>query len=361
MIPVPRDEWTDEDLDLALARLGAGSEPDLTRLRAAVLSDARKGQPEAGQAGRRVSRRRFLRRTGLAVGVAAAAAAALILPTIQWSDSTPPAAAVNAAAAQALNRAADSIKSTDLHVPAGKFLYIREDAWWATIAEGKYFYLQKNVLETWIPADWHEEWVQKRRYTGDIKWIYGTSADLPAGQLTTLPMPAVIRGTCGQYFPDNLNMCTAPGYWSGPTLPWLATVPTTAGGVYDSLFAESNHEGKPDETYAAMLENAATGLRSGLLPANVRANLYRAVARIPGIQITDTAMNLAGRKGVGFAMTDPRGISHQIVIDVNTGAFLGERSVITKQDGRTPGGTESERTAVYFAIADTAGRPPANG
>lgn len=362
MISVPRAEWTDEDLDLALARLGAGPEPDLSRLRADLLSGARSNQPAEVQPGRQVSRRRFLRRTGLAAGVAAAAAAALILPTVQWSDSTQPAATVNAAVAQLLNRAADHIKSTDLHVPAGKFLYIREDAWWGAIEQDKYFYVQKNVLETWVPADWHDEWLQKRRFTGDIKWIYGTPADVPVGQLTTLPGPAVMHGACGMWSSDSLNMCSAPGYWSGPTLPWLAAVPTTAGGVYDSLYDESNHEGKSDGTYPSMLLNAASGLKSGLLPSNVRANLYRAMASIPGIKITDTAMDLDGRSGVGFTMTDPRGAgSYQIVIDVNTGTFLGERSLMTQQDGRTPAGTETGRTSVYFSIADKSGHSPAGG
>ncbi len=361
MISVPRAPWTDEDVDLALARLGAGPEPDLSRLRADLLSDIQLDQPGDVQTGRTVSRRRFLRRTGLAAGLAAAAAAALILPTVQWSDSMPPPGSANAAAAAALNRAADEIKSTEIRVPDGKFLYIREVAWWGNIGENKYFYLQKNVLETWVPADWHGEWLQKRRFTGDIKWIYGTPGDVPAGGLTTLPGPAVMRGTCGMWASDSLNVCTAQGYWSGPTLPWLAAVPTSAAGVYNSLNNEADRKGEPEETYSAMLDFAATGLRSGLLPATVRANLYRAMALIPGIQITDKATDLDGRTGVGFAISNPRGISHQIVIDVNTGTFLGERSVTAQKDGRTPAGTEYERTAVYFGIADTFGHPPATG
>jgi RNA polymerase sigma-70 factor (ECF subfamily) len=39
-------------------------------------------------------------------------------------------------------------------------------------------------------------------------------------------------------------------------------------------------------------------LRTGLVPADLRASLYKAAALIPGVTITDTQATLDGRTGI---------------------------------------------------------------
>ena len=64
-------------------------------------------------------------------------------------------------------------------------------------------------------------------------------------------------------------------------------------------------------------------LRSGLAPADVRAALFRGLADLPGMVVTEGVSALGGREGVALGAAD----SHfRMVFDAETGAYIGARA-----------------------------------
>jgi len=98
-------------------------------------------------------------------------------------------------------------------------------------------------------------------------------------------------------------------------------------------------------------------LRSGLVPADLRAALYRAAARIPGIKLIDSAANLDGRRGVAIGRVQAGGeLRHDIVFDSAAGQLIGERDVVVKQFApHVPVGSTVASTAFSVGIADKPG------
>ena len=77
---------------------------------------------------------------------------------------------------------------------------------------------------------------------------------------------------------------------------------------------------------AELLVTAADALRSGVLPADVRSALYRALALLPALVVTERSTNLDGRVGVSYGIVDKElGSRQDIIVDPETGEFIGER------------------------------------
>jgi hypothetical protein len=64
-------------------------------------------------------------------------------------------------------------------------------------------------------------------------------------------------------------------------------------------------------------------LRSAVAPADVRAALFTALAKVPGMRVIEGVTNLDGRSGVaiGYGKT-----GKQMLFDKATGRYIGERS-----------------------------------
>jgi hypothetical protein len=84
------------------------------------------------------------------------------------------------------------------------------------------------------------------------------------------------------------------------------------------------------------------GMLDGVLPAEARAALYRALAKIPGVTVAHGATDAAGRRGVAFARAaaiEGPGSSGwlrlEIILDDSTYRYLGARHVVTR-DHFTP-------------------------
>lgn len=137
---------------------------------------------------------------------------------------------------------------------------------------------------------------------------------------------------------------TATAHW---TFMWTSTTAVTGSLERD---APDNDRGD-----AELLVYAADALRTGRVPADVRAAIYRAFAKIPSLQITEREANLDGAIGTAFAVDDGN-VREEIIIDATTGEFIGEN---LSANGRSPSPTSTtHRTALCW------GRPqsqPARG
>lgn len=300
------------------------SEAQLSALRRDVLAE---------RAPRRFasSSNRPRRRTMLAA-VAAAVAAVLVVPAAAgqfW-----PSDEATVSAAEQLNDAADElIESTDFTVAPGQWLYITSEFGYPERSEpGRMTATQRS--ETWVPSDQSGDWYLLRRDHG-----------------TKTPYIVAQRGAFYGSGPSKR------GSWNNPTPEFYASVPRDTTALRDSLYPARYRTGstatpnptRTDSPDRRVFMRLSDILREGLLPADLRAALYRVLATIPGMEVTEHAATLNGETGVAFQWrsTGPAeiGDGQQIVIDPKTGQYIGERSV-------SDDGTVSSSSSLSYDVVD---------
>lgn len=295
-------------------------------------------------------RPRWRRPLLLAAAVVLLIAGGLTVQVLRSPSVDPAAAAVLNRAADAADRAAAS--GADV-IPPGHYRYTVTDAWYVTMSSAL-TYRQQSTTQVWMPADWHDTWLVRQGSTGARQWIYGSEEQALAEGLAKDGTPTVdpdYRGACAAYF---TNVCTGPGSWQTPTEDWIAALPTDAADMYSKLYRDSEGHGQSQES--EMLVQATDALKTGLLPAKVRATLYRAMAMIGGVTISDNAVNLDGHTGTGFTVDSPW-IRDETIIDPKTGDYIGTREIVLKDDptNHLKAGTLLGYTAVSSTIVATLG------
>jgi hypothetical protein len=132
-----------------------------------------------------------------------------------------------------------------------------------------------------------------------------------------------------------------PAVGLGRFFPNPAAVPTDPDGLLAAIYQLVEEPtcapipvGDTVQDRAFMLID---GLLEGVLPAEVRAALYQALAKIPGVTIAQGATDATGRRGVAFARAaaiEGPGSSDwlrlEIILDPNTYRYLGARHVVTR-------------------------------
>ncbi|WP_160669330.1 hypothetical protein [Pseudarthrobacter sp. ATCC 49987] len=96
-------------------------------------------------------------------------------------------------------------------------------------------------------------------------------------------------------------------------------------------------------------------LRTGVIPADLRAAFYKAAAFIPGVTVVDKQATIDGRTGIAIGIPSPDGGSRQeTIIDPTTGLMIGERNVLLKDYPGFPAGTVMTWTSVRTSVVNTA-------
>jgi hypothetical protein len=353
-----RDMWSEEELDRALAALQPVEEVDdraFHRAKAELLVAA--GGREPGQDPEPAPpprRRRWTWMAASAGTVAAMVASVLVVQTVQFDDSMPSAAAV-----EQLISAAEKAGSGDEPLAPGQYRYVVTHAWWmATMDE--YSYLAENLLETWIPADEKQEWLWRRDVTGARKWVAGTEE---AARKAGFPIDEAgwpegeWRAPCGDWFAEEEGRepCETKGSWQVPDEEFLASLPRDTQALYDRLRADTG--GKGQDPDLEMVVYVADVLRSGQVPADLRAALYRVLTKVPGLEITEQMANLDGVHGTAYGIS-AHGQRHDVIVDPETGQFIGERQVTEEGFENIPAGTITEYTSVMTATVSGMGVRP---
>ena len=348
----PRRQWTDDDLDTALGHLQSAAAPSQA-LRAfpGLLPPP---TPDSVSIPLRTRPRRR-RPVLIAAAVTILAAGGLIIPTLPIFGRS-----VSSAAAAELIKAADaadhSARAAGQATPAGKYRYIEVDEWAAQM--GDYSFLQQSRRQVWVPADWHDTWLVRRSTTGQRQWIHGTEQDAVAAGQPKDNVPSQepdLHAPCARYPTDpSIDLCSGKGSWQEPTQSWIAALPTRSEGMYDRLYQDSKGSGQSQQS--EMLVQATDALSTGLLPMSVAATLYRAMAKIGGVEVSNTAVNLDGQVGTGFTVNSPA-LRNETIIDPATGQYIGTRTSILVDDSvnHLPAGTVIDYTAVRTQIVDRLG------
>jgi hypothetical protein len=219
-------------------------------------------------------------------------------------------------------------------------------------------YLREIISEQWVPADRSQEWLLRSKSTGVRKWILGSDADLKAmgDPLTTAEQPSESRGKCGDYhLPPGQRPCERPGGWQNPTAEFVNSLPTDPHKLYDRLRADTKGHGRDPDL--EMVVYVADAISSGLVPARIRANLYRALALVPALEISERNANLAGRTGIALGV-DRTGTKQELIIDPVTGQVIGGRQTITQGMGSIPMGTVIAFSSMTNGVAPGIGDKP---
>jgi hypothetical protein len=339
------DLWSEDDLDRALDALHADAVTDPATLAATRTNFFQ----TIGQSEEPVMQKPVRRKRRWAYPLAAAASIAALVTTGFLVTANSPGG--NAAAAD-LGAAADHITSTDPVIPPGQYRKVTQHSWAEVGTElvngGWASYLEETVTETWIPAQRTDEWVQRNVVTGKKKWLQGSEADL--GKLPPANnRPTIVRAKCGDFTRDEGKpaTCATNGDWGSPTPDWIAGLPRDPKALYERLRKDSPRNSRGE---TELLVYANDALATNLLPADLRAALYRALGYLDDLEVTDRAANLDGRKGISYGSDDGT-TREEIIIDPATGEFIGDRQVATSGKNR---GTVYSFTSVTNAISSTA-------
>jgi hypothetical protein len=105
------------------------------------------------------------------------------------------------------------------------------------------------------------------------------------------------------------------------------------GAVVESFGGPGKSAAVDDETTylgLMMLLRAAA-----VMPPGLQAAAFEALSEIPGVRVSDDAVDVHGRHGIGITRRpiDPSGMDWQLVLDRDTYDYLGTRSSIVRNDG----------------------------
>lgn len=255
--------------------------------------------------------------------------------------------ASESAAASTLNAAADAaLRTTDPVLTTGQYLKVTThkiasyDGDAGSRQSGVFLYAETSHL--FIPADRSDDWV---RVDGPLS-VVQTFGDLSERAAV---IAAENTGTTTLRAPGGRFYGTAPDV----TPATLQSLPRDSVRLLAVIHTATGSTGNSRDGEAFVF--IADTLRSGIVPADLRAALYRAAALIPGVTITDDEATVDRRTGVAFGRSENNGTRQEIIIDPATGLLIGERTVQTSPDATVlPIGTVLDSTAVATTTVNTA-------
>ncbi|GAA3868198.1 hypothetical protein GCM10022381_09500 [Leifsonia kafniensis] len=288
------------------------------------------------------------RRFGLvAIGIGAIAAALIVMGVIMPVGST---GGATAQAAEFLTTAANAtIETSDPVVGPGQYLRISTNsASGASNGGDRTMWLIPTTGVLYIPADRTHTWVWERHelpatvFFGEAGRAAAERYDLDPDNQNDPLRNGVLRAEGGAFFGGSVQSERV-----------LDQLPRDPSALRDHFYDEySGGSSSIDEDVWVRI----TGLlRTGEVPADLRAALYRTLALIPGVTITEEEVTLDGQAGVALGRTEPaRGsiAREEIIIDPITGLLIGERTVTLADQEDIPAGTTISWSSVHTSVVD---------
>lgn len=213
-------------------------------------------------------------------------------------------------------------------------------------------YVLRTVDETYVPADRNDEWVGVS-YSLPAQTFYGDPSAREAArrdyaQSAQADDPNLTRAAGGQLGNGELGGATN-SYATTADLPSLAREPSV---LLEDLSARS--DGADSSQSIKVMDQISTLLSSGLVDAALTATMYRTLALLPDVDITEQQTSLDGRTGTAIGVTDDDGFAvHEVVIDLDEGTFLGIRTRQVDAVGPIPAGTTTWSTATTSSVVSS--------
>ena len=299
----------------------------------------------------RRSRKRLLR-----ASVLTAAAAALVVGLVLTDEigvaGRPPG---DAEAAEALGKAAvNTIRSADPKVKPGQYLAVRTEA--TDLNESTdgsrrpLHWLSRSIDTEWIPRDRRDVWSLQRSGRRPVEYFSAAAKKVALESYASTSQQydgrdELVRGRNGDFYGTPTDEV---GY---------ADLPRDPRVLLNRIYRTTIGQGQSPDGEA--LEWIADQLRTGVVPADVRAAMYRAAALIPGVEVVDRRAVLDGRRGIAIGRVESStGERQEIVVDPATGLLIGERAVRTRAFEDVPAGSVVESTSVTTTVVNAAPSGP---
>lgn len=294
------------------------------------------------------------RRLGLRIALTSAAAAALVTALVAgdvvgfagWRG------AATAEAAEVLDTAAvATIKTSDPVVGPGQYLKVESTyvaARYTTLADRTDLaWLDSGKDTLFIPANRSDEWVWDRSARIPTTFFDAKAKAYAANTIKEAQSTAyMLRGRNG-----NFSASASDSAIAAPEL--LASLPRDPYLLLNGIYKRTLGQGQSVDGEALVF--IADLLRTGTVPADLRAALYKAAAMIPGVTVISRQAVLDGRTGIAIGrVEDTSNVRKDIIIDPATGLLIGEREVLTKAQGEMPAGTATSSTAVKTSVTTAA-------
>lgn len=311
---------------------------------ALALRRARKQLLEA--AGAELPRvRRPLIRVAAAAAVAALVTGGVVVGETFWRDGNHRVVA-SADAVDVLDRAAKAaLAQNDPVVGEDQYLKVAFDERY--LAEGALgddhaAALLGSTRALYVPGDPDNDWVLELSAHRIVEVYRGDDPDFgDLGHAETLR--ARDGGFYGSLGED----------WGSPSPEFLDSLPRDREELRDRLYDDSDGGGQSEDGNA--LTYIADIIRSGRVPADLRAALFEVAKTIPGVAVTDDAAVLDGRRGVAIGHTEGvDGVRSELVFDRTTGLLIGERVVVVGDKLNLPAGTVTTSTAITTSVVNEA-------
>lgn len=291
------------------------------------------------------SRRAVRRRFGLVtVGIGAVAAALIVTGVILPNSTT---GGATAQAVEFLNAAATTtIETSDPVVAPGQYLRISTNsAWGASDGGDRTMWLKPTTGVLYIPEDPTDIWVWER-HEFPATVFFGDAGRAAAARYVIDPndtdLNGVLRAEAGAFYGGSSR--------EEQVFDQSSRDPAT---LRDHFYNEyTGGSASLDEDVWVRITDL---LRTGEVPADLRAALYRTMALIPGVTIIEDEATLDGRTGTALGYTEPaRGsiTREEIIIDPITGLLIGERRVTLVAQEDIPAGTTVGWSTVQTSVVD---------
>jgi hypothetical protein len=249
--------------------------------------------------------------------------------------------------------------ATDEPLGPDQYLYIATRAWWMATHSSpphRYSYLAEVTSHIWVPSDQQKDWLMDRQLTGRRVWVQGSEeqAAQVGVQISEAWPTGRWRAPYGDFFAASAGQPSPRvGSWQIPTPEFLAALPRDPRQLLNHLQADSPND---EPGYNGAFAYAADALRTGLVPADLRAALYRALLMLPTTKLTAPT---DAEKGQDISLSSDDGHSRtEIFITSANGQFAGERSTVTRDTGDLKAGTVTQSTTVTITTVDSIGQMP---
>jgi len=294
----------------------------------------------------------------LALGVAVAVAVAIALPLSLGGGAANP----TSAAAAVLQRAARAAAAAGgpRHLRPGEYWYVKsyETRAGATVADPSVRGGVGQIIDAL-------QTVERQAWLGvDRPGLIVTRYTRPITFLSPAARQQWIRDGRPRQFPLGTTRFTVPAAQAF-VQPYrqLLALPSNVDALW-RVIERGVGNGPPAEKRSHMFTNIGDLLRDQPIPANVRAGLYLAAARIPGIQVLGRTHDAIGRPALAVALNDTSyGMRNELLFDPRTYVLLGESSVVVKPPSTyhvKPGSVRTGSTYIISGIVERVGQVPAH-
>lgn len=310
------------------------------RLRHRVLNEAtrRPGRFRAP----RFAVPRFGWRLAAVGGLAAVLTAGVLVTQVVPMGGQPPASTASAAERILAGAAAEAQRQPAVGVRGNQFVYVESiaTALSRNEAEPGPGTVKPEQRRIWLSADGTRDGLIRQR-----------PRDM-AGDWEEIPLPGCRDGksVSSKHGKTAEVACE-------PTPGHHAELPTDADAMLAYLYEKGAGTKNPRDQQA--FTAAGDLIREAYLSPASLAAVFKAVGKIPGVRVVGDVTDEAGRAGVALALTEVQGFRTELIFDRQSHAYLGERSVLVRdQDGMKAGQPLNSTAVLKVAVVDRAGQLP---